>query len=68
VVNTGHPSNLLRHSARNVRFRENLPFNIHLLDDVFAATPVIRNDSHQPTAKAERSGAFVGRLDVIVSQ
>jgi len=35
---TSHPSNLLRYSARNVRFRKKLPFNVHLLDVVFAAT------------------------------
>ena len=34
---TGHPTKLLGNFTRNVRVRENLPFNVHLLDVVFAA-------------------------------
>jgi len=37
VGRTGHPTKLLGNFTRNVRIRENLPFNVHLLDVVFAA-------------------------------
>jgi len=46
VARTGHPTKLLGNFTRNVRVRENLPFNVHPLDVVFAATPVI----HWPLA------------------
>jgi hypothetical protein len=35
---------------------------------IAATRGVAENASHQPTAKAERRGAFAGRLDVIVMQ
>ena len=37
AARTGHPTKLHGNFTRNVRIRENLPFNVHLLDVVFAA-------------------------------
>jgi hypothetical protein len=39
VGGTGHPTKLLGNFTRNVRVRENLPFNAHHLDVMFAAEP-----------------------------
>jgi hypothetical protein len=49
---TSHPSNLLGYYARNVRFRENLPFNVHPLDVVKAAKVTVHAKESVPTLSA----------------
>jgi hypothetical protein len=51
VAGTGHPNKLLGDFTRNVWIRENLPFNVHLLDVVFAAELAVhRHEKGDPKA------------------